>query len=254
MKQSRVRLRLRRQKLVMDDNDRSVWEVAEETKDFATREVAMLVCDVWDRHWSRGATERAAQLALRITEVLKKGRSNGVNIIHSPAQTMDFYEGTAARDRAKNAPFANPPTPIEYEAPPHPLEWADGGSDTNQDGTEKVRTRVWTRQIETIEIDDSLDSVTDDGPEVYNLLQQRGIRHVMYMGIHTNGCILTRRFAIKAMRRWGVDVSLFRDLTDAIHNPASPPYVNHDEATKLSVAYIEKFWCPSVSSAEIAYL
>jgi len=64
-------------------------------------------------------------------------------------------------------------------------------------------------------------------------------------------CVLNRSFAIKQMVKWGVKIALVRDLTDTMYNPAMPPYVSHDEGTRLVVAYIEKFWCPSVLSADL---
>jgi hypothetical protein len=63
--------------------------------------------------------------------------------------------------------------------------------------------------------------------------------------------ILNRSFGIKQMVRWGINAVLIKDLTDSLYNPAMPPYVNHDEGTRLVVEYIEKFWCPSILSHEI---
>jgi len=74
---------------------------------------------------------------------------------------------------------------------------------------------------------------------------------VLVMGVHTNMCVLNRSFAIKQMVRWGMRVALIRDLTDAMYNPARPPYVSHAEGTDLVIGYIERFWCPSVDSREI---
>ena len=71
------------------------------------------------------------------------------------------------------------------------------------------------------------------------------------MGVHTNMCVLNRSFGIKAMTRRGVDVMLCRDLTDAMYDPAKPPYVSHDEGTRLVVEYIEKFWCPTITSEDL---
>ena len=36
------------------------------------------------------------------------------------------------------------------------------------------------------------DAVTDDGQELFNVLQQRDIVDVVVMGVHTNGCLLGR--------------------------------------------------------------
>ena len=32
---------------------------------------------------------------------------------------------------------------------------------------------------------------------------------------------------------------------------ARPPYVSHEEGTQLVIGYIEKFWCPTITSADI---
>ena len=44
---------------------------------------------------------------------------------------------------------------------------------------------------------------------------------------------------------------LIRDLTDSMYNPARPPYVDHDEGTRLVVGYVEKFWGASIDSADL---
>jgi hypothetical protein len=64
-------------------------------------------------------------------------------------------------------------------------------------------------------------------------------------------CILNRSFGIKNMLRRGWRTLLVRDLTDAMYNPASPPYLSHEEGTALVVGYIEKFYCPTIDSGRI---
>jgi len=64
-------------------------------------------------------------------------------------------------------------------------------------------------------------------------------------------CILNRPFGVKALVRRGVPVALVRDLTDTMYNPARPPYVSHDEGTRLVIEYIEKFWCPTIMSRDL---
>ena len=94
-------------------------------------------------------------------------------------------------------------------------------------------------------------SSSDNGDEIYNVYRQYGIATVFITGVHVNMCVLRRSFAIKALVQRGIDVVLVRDLTDAMYNPASQPYVSHDEGTRLVVAYIEAFWCPTVASDEL---
>ncbi|HRZ17587.1 MAG TPA: isochorismatase family protein, partial [Candidatus Hydrogenedentes bacterium] len=93
--------------------------------------------------------------------------------------------------------------------------------------------------------------ISDNGREVYNYLRQEGIRNLLYVGVHTNMCVLNRTFGIRQMTRWGFDCALVRDLTDTMYNPAMPPKVPHDEGTERVVRHIEAYWCPSVTSGEI---
>src|SRR5205807_2616532 len=93
------------------------------------------------------------------------------------------------------------------------------------------------------------DFVSDNGQEVYSLLKQRGLENLLVMGVHTNMCVLNRTFAIKQMTRWGIRCVLVRDLTDTMYNPKMRPFVSHDKGTELVVAHIEKYWCPSCTSA-----
>jgi len=95
------------------------------------------------------------------------------------------------------------------------------------------------------------DAISDNGTEVYNLLQQLGIKNLIIMGVHTNMCIIGRSFAIKAMTRWGVRCVLVRDLTDAMYNPRRRPFVSHERGTELVVEHIEKHWCPSILSDDL---
>jgi len=74
---------------------------------------------------------------------------------------------------------------------------------------------------------------------------------VLMMGVHTGMCILHRSFGIKQMVKWGVEIALVRDLTDALYNPARPPYVSQRQGTELIIRFIEKFWCPTVDSRDL---
>lgn len=240
-----MKLNLQTQRLVQDSEGYNVWQKTITTEEIPIKHTALLICDMWDRHWSRGAQERGAQLALKINELVKVCRDKGVQIIHSPSDTMDFYKRHPARQRLLDIPPVTPPVNMEYPDPPSPIDSSDGGSDTG----EKKPEWVWTRQTPAIGIDSERDVISgNEGLLIYSFLHDRGIRNLIYVGVHTNFCILNRSFGIKQMTRWGIRCMLVGDLTDAMYNPEMPPYVSHEEGTKLVVGYIEKFWCPTVTS------
>ena len=109
---------------------------------------------------------------------------------------------------------------------------------------------AWTRQHAAIEIKEE-DGISDHGPEIYNYLHQEGIRNILYVGVHTNTCVLGRSFGIRQMTKWGINCALVRDLTDTMYNPEMPPKIPHDEGTDLVVRHIEKYWRPSLLSSDV---
>jgi hypothetical protein len=64
-------------------------------------------------------------------------------------------------------------------------------------------------------------------------------------------CVLGRPFGIRQMVRLGKNIALLRDLTDTMYNPDKDPKVNHFAGTELVIEHVEKFWCPSFTSADL---
>ena len=241
--------KLKRRKISYDQRGFKYWEVTEESASYEPGEIAVVIVDMWDSHWSGGAAVRCAELAERVDAAVRIARNAGMLIVHAPSETMGFYENSPARRRALAAGPAEPEIKIEVKDYAQPVDATDGGSDT--DDSLAPHTAVWTRQSEKIFIDEDLDLVSDEGSIVYSNFIKRGIKFVLYMGVHTNMCVLNRTFAIKAMLRRGMNIALVRDLTDAMYNPERPPYVGHDEGTRLIVEYIEKFYCPTVDGGQL---
>jgi nicotinamidase-related amidase len=240
-------LHLRRWQFAQDSEGRNFWQETNTLRAVLANRTAILICDMWDNHWSRGAAGRVDIMAPRMNQVITAARAQGAQIIHAPSDTMSFYADHPARRRLQTTSVVEPPPPGERADPPLPIDATDHGSDTGETQT----FRVWSRQHPGLVIDDTRDGISDNGLEIYSFLRQRNIEQVLIMGVHTNMCVLHRSFAIKQMVKWGVAIALVRDLTDAMYNPAMPPYVSHDEGTQLVVAYIEKFWCPSVHSDDL---
>ena len=93
------------------------------------------------------------------------------------------------------------------------------------------------------------DAITDSA-EAYYLMRERGITNVIVMGVHINMCVLGRPFAIRQLVSQGQNVLLMRDMTDSMYNHLKRPYVSHFRGTELVVEHIERYWCPSITSAD----
>jgi nicotinamidase-related amidase len=242
-----VRLNLRRFKLGQDSGGHNEWQQEVTLKKVPAAATAIIICDMWDNHWSRGASERVDAMVPQMNQVLHVARDKGIQIIHAPSDTVNFYTGTPAHQRILDAPVVEPPADLDLLVPALPIDHSDEGSDTG----EPKAYRAWSRQHPGLDIDQERDAISDNGRQIYSFLQQRNIEQVLIMGVHTNMCVLNRSFAIKQMVKWGVEIALVRDLTDTMYNPAMSPYVSHDEGTQLVIGYIERFWCPSITSADI---
>ncbi len=221
---------------------------------FMPAETAVVICDMWDRHWCPASTQRVAEMAPRMNEVVKAARAMGMLIIHCPSDTMEFYRDHPGRKLAQQAPPVKTDIPLErwcYIDKEHegqlPIDDTDGGCDC--EGQIKSY-RAWSRQIATIEIKDG-DAITDSA-EAFYLMKQRGITNVIVMGVHTNMCVLGRPFAIRQMTRQGQNVVLVRDMTDTMYNPKRRPYVSHFTGNDLVIEHVERHWCPTITSADLA--
>ncbi len=247
MQSNKVTLQMRSQRLTQDNGGHNYWQIETAQRTIPADNLAIIICDMWDNHWSRGAVEREAALIPHMNTVLAAARTKGATIIHAPSETMAFYADHPARQRILAFPAITPPSDRDHATPPLPVDASDQGSDTGETQTYKA----WSRQHPAVVIDADRDLISDKGAEIYSYLQANAIEQVLIMGVHTNMCVLNRSFAIKQMVKWGVNTALVRDLTDTMYNPAMPPYVSHDEGTRLVVEYIEKFWCPSLHSDDL---
>ena len=90
-----------------------------------------------------------------------------------------------------------------------------------------------------------------DKINTYNTLvrdhPQKKIDNVIIMGVHTNRCVLGRPFGIRQMNYTDRNVVLCRDLTDSYHRDPG----KHFAGLKLIIQHIEKYWCPTITSASI---
>ncbi|QDT75868.1 isochorismatase family protein [Lacipirellula limnantheis] len=234
----------------------------EETVEWDPQRTALIVVDMWDDHWCRGAAERVVEMAGPLNEFVAKARDAGVLVVHAPSTCVDFYNDSPARQRAIRAPHATPPGelaaeqrwgtawdyPDEPREPPMPIDDSDMGCDC------AVKCEIsapWKRQIASIEIDDKRDAVTDNGQELVNLFAERGIDNVIICGVHLNMCVLGRPFAIRQLVKMGKNVVLVRDLTDTMYNHEMAPHVDHFTGTDLVVEHVEKYWCPTIVSSDL---
>lgn len=233
-------------------------------------ETAIIVCDAWDFHHCLNAVRRLGEFAPRLDKVLATAREQGVTIIHAPSDCMDAYQNHPGRKRAMTTPTAAylphdisswcSIIPAEEQSV-YPIDQSDGGEDDDPKEHAEWAAELksmgrnpgnpWQQQTELITIAPKSDFISDQGDEIWNVLQHKGIRNVILTGVHTNMCVLGRPFGLRQLARNGKNVVLMRDMTDTMYNPERWPYVSHFEGTRRVISHVERFVCPTVTSDQI---
>jgi nicotinamidase-related amidase len=252
-----LQLHIRSQQRI-DSSDK--YELVAKTVQWTSTRTALVVIDMWDDHWCKGAANRVVELAGPMNKVVSAARDRGVFVVHCPSTCVDFYSGTPQRQRAIDAPFAKTPVPLaQTERWGTAWCWPDpregdlpiDDSDMGCDCQEKCTIAgPWKRQIATIDIAEQ-DAITDNGQELFNMLAERKIDNVIVMGVHLNMCVLGRPFAIRQLTYLGKNVVLVRDMTDTMYNSQMRPHVDHFTGTDLVVEHVEKHWCPTILSTDL---
>jgi nicotinamidase-related amidase/type 1 glutamine amidotransferase len=239
----------------------------EKAESWEPSETAIIVCDMWDSHHCYRAVQREKEFAPRLNDLLKDARARGATIIHAPSDCMKAYVDHPARKRATTEPAVdNYPRDIATwcykipaeEAADYPIDQSDGGEDDTPEEHARWESelkaagrdpaRPWLQQIDALEIDPDRDFITDQGKEVWNILQNHKLSKVVIAGVHTNMCVLGRPFGLRRLATAGVNVALLRDMTDTMYNPHAKPFVSHFSGTDLIVDHIERYVCPTVTS------
>jgi nicotinamidase-related amidase len=235
--------------------DKTYKVITQELK-WIPSETAIIICDMWNEHWCKGATARVAELAPHINSFANIARQQGVLIVHAPSGVVKYYEDYPEQKRIKELKKAvNLPKGInkwnhgiESENKDNwPIDQSDGGCDCDPQCQQES---PWKQQIESIQILPE-DAISDSGEEIWNLFEENNIKNVALVGVHTNMCVIGRPFGLRNMKKFGKNVVLVRDLTDTMYNSRMRPFVNHFKGTELIIEYIEKYVCPTITSSEL---
>lgn len=263
-----IALKLRYQHPVAEGADRFHRLVRDEV--WQSTQTAVIVCDMWDAHHCVNAVRRGAELAPRIDAFISRLRERGATIIHAPSECMAHYTQHPARLRAQAIrPAQSLPDQIESwcnqipseEAAAYPVDQSAGGEDDDLEEHRLWAARLaasgrnpkapWQAQTAAIAIDGQQDYVSDSGPEIWSILEERGVSNVILVGVHTNMCVLGRPFGLRRLTMGGKNAVLARDLTDTMIDPRAWPYASHFTGTDLIVSHIERYVCPTISSDQV---
>jgi nicotinamidase-related amidase len=216
---------------------------------------AIVVIDMWDRHWCKSFTAKVGEMVPRMNPVLEAARKLRIQIIFAPSDVLGFYKDSPQRKAMQAVPPHAEPKQVAFNPPrpPGPTDFCECGPDRPCQSQ-----GVWTRQHADLKIaDQDLIGDCNNGRELMNLCAERGIDTLLYMGVASNMCVLDRSMGIRNMKGHGLRTIAVGDMAEAITsnglnaegkpNPAFTPAAG----TARVQRYIEQYVCPTVESRQL---
>ena len=247
------KMKISLQKRVLSSQTGKDFKVINELQEWNPTETAIIICDMWNEHWCKGATERVTEMAPVMNNMVSVARNKGMLIVHAPSDCIKYYKNYPARrlgqkykDSKAKSLISEKNLDTEKNAV-WPIDQSDEGCDCSP---ECKLGNPWTHQNDLIKITDN-DAISESGVEIAGLLKHKGIKNVILMGVHLNMCVIGRSFGLRNMVRLGLNVAVMRDLTDTMYDSKQAPFVSHYTGTSLMTEYIEKYVCPSMVSTDI---
>lgn len=208
------------------------------------KKVGVVVVDMWNFHWCKTSTERVGALVPRMNKSLQILRAMGAQVFLCPTDVADNYVGTPQLEAVLAMERMPLPSAVTLQCPAAP----DGGGCTC--GKERCRGHYgWDGMHPDLIIGEN-DFIPNDPELLYAICKKRGITHLLYMGVHTQVCLLGKSVGVKRMLEAGMNCILARDLTDA-HGMYDPEKgITPDAFTWRVVEHFEKHLTPTINMAE----
>ena len=204
------------------------------------KRVGVIAVDVWNFHWCKTATMRVDAFVPRMNKALEAARELGMKVMLCPSDVVDNYVGYPQREAIFALPKVTVPKVMDVTCPPVP----DAGGCAC--GRERCAGNFgWDGMHPGLAIGPG-DLMPDTQAEVYAICQKYGLTHLIYVGFHTQVCLLGKPMGLRAMKAAGLNCVLARDMTDA--HPGYDPSRNFtpDLNTEQVVEHFEKHLAPTI--------
>jgi len=211
-------------------------------------QAALVLVDVWDRHYLRDTESRAERIIQeRVLPLLGASRRTGLPVIHAPSPPQAMANPAWARlvNDSEMAPSTDdwPPPDFRsrqgeysrYAMPPEPRD------------AEREELRAGKQMHPDVQAEGD-EVVVATGEELHRYCKREGILFLFYLGFNTNACILLRDYGTVEMSKRGYDVLIVRDCTTGMESAQT-----HDELgqTRGAILFLEMFGRYSVTSREL---
>lgn len=231
--------------LRLRSRDTKSEKITETAKKLDPSKIGVVIVDMWNYHWCMTAEQRVGAMVPRINRSLEGARKLGMKVIWAPTDVADLYVGTPQRERAMAV--AEQPLPKVRAIP-----WCGTLSGGCMCGPGFVcpQDYGWDGMHPGLLIAPEDYIVGRDAAAMYSLCTKLGLTHLIYMGVHTNVCVLGKGPAIKNMYDAGLQCIIARDCTDALTEYEPESGFTPDTGTARAVADLERSDVPSINMGD----
>jgi hypothetical protein len=230
--------------LTFQARDAATGEIQKTPVHVDPQRVGVIAVDVWNYHWCKTATMRVDAMVPRIDRALNAARELGMTVMLCPSDVVDNYVGYPQREAVFALPRIAVPSLIDVTCPPVP----DAGGCAC--GRERCAVNYgWDGMHPGLRVGPN-DLMPDTQVEVYAICQKYHLTHLIYVGFHTQVCLLGKPMGLKAMKSAGLTCVLARDMTDA--HPGYDParQFTPDLNTEQVIEHFEKYLAPTLHFQE----
>lgn len=206
--------------------------------------VGVVVVDMWNYHWCKTSTMRVAAMVPRMNRSLEALRDMGAQVFLCPSDVADNYVGWPMKEAVDAVPRHAVPKIKELTCPAAP----DGGGCTCS-GPRCTDNWGWDAMHPDLVIGPG-DLMPNDQQALYSICKEKGITHLVYMGVHTQVCLLGKSIGLLNMTNAGLQCILCRDLTDAHGHYLPEQGITPDDFTAKVVRHFEQYLSPTVNMVD----
>ncbi len=210
-------------------------------------QTALVLLDVWQRHYIKETEERAEKIINeKYVPLLAKCREQGMQIIHAPSpeaamkhpnwvKLVSATEMNPPRDSWPPAEFRNLSGPYkDFRRPFEPRE-----AERRALPELTFHPKVTPQPNE---------AVVATGEELHRYCKQKGILFLLYAGFNTNACIISRDYGATQMTNRGYSVTLLRDCTTGMETKETQAGLLQ---TNGAILLLEMFGQYSITSDQV---
>ena len=210
-------------------------------------QTALVLVDVWNVHFIESWIERAERITresvLPILDTVRQCEQNGerMTVVHAPSPPVAAqFEQLARHQKNPSVQSVSPSTnwpPAQFRQRSDEYQIFRGprsqppGIDIH-----------WNKLASQLSISPQIEvkpeeEVIATGQQLHQLLAERQILHLIYVGFAINWCVLGRDYGIRAMAGRGYNIILLREATTGVEFPDT---LDETFTTEIAVREVEQ--------------